>query len=74
MTICDGMTPTDPRVSEDPQDIAELIEGTISLAISIFSFPLVVMTHLGDPASAQAQDPPGGANRVDFRRDDGRSV
>jgi hypothetical protein len=58
MTICDGMTPTDSRVSEDLQDVAELIEGTIALAIGIFSFPLTVMTHLGDPAlSAQAQRP-----------------
>jgi hypothetical protein len=46
MTRCDATTPTDPRSSEDQQDLAELIEGMIELAISIFSFPFDELTHL----------------------------
>jgi hypothetical protein len=55
MTICDGSAPIDRWISED-QDLVELIEGTMKLAIIIFSFPRVVMTHLGGPApSAQTE-------------------
>jgi hypothetical protein len=50
MTMCEATTPTDPRISEDQQDLAELIEGTIELAISIFSFSFDAMTHLDEAA------------------------
>ena len=56
MTPCEATNPTDPRISEDQQDLAELIEEMIELAISIFSFSFDGMTHPDEAApSTQVQ-------------------
>ena len=52
MTISSRMIPTDPSVSEEEdQDLAELIEATIELAVVTFSYPITVLTHLGEVGS-----------------------